>query len=53
MNNNKMAELAPVLFCGMSYSSAIELSGKNSSDLVSLEKQFSKSRRNQNYWQDY
>ena len=40
-----MAELAPLLFCGMSYSSAIELSGKNSGDLINLAKQFSKQNK--------
>lgn len=45
MNNNKMAELTPLLFCGMSYSSAIELSGKNSGDLINLEKRFSKQNK--------
>lgn len=43
--NSKMAELARLLFCGMSYSSAIELSGKDSGDLINLEKQFSKQNK--------
>lgn len=43
--NSKMAELARLLFCGMSYSSALELSGKDSGDLINLEKQFSKQNK--------